>query len=162
MPAAALLVALGACGGSGDTAQAASACPALDVPEFTSAINQYLDGLDPQPLRFLFYATGDSALPEPAQSALGLKGPTYMWPTDPLQQEKQLESLRMKGTAVTLLVLYTGIDTTKTGSSIGFGGRYMDKADTGKTSPNKRISFQCRNHQWQTVPAAGAAPANSA
>ncbi len=163
MPAAALLVALGACGGgSGGGAQTFANCPALDTPEYTSAIDQYLHGLDPQPLRFLYYASGDSALPDAAQSALQAKGPTYLYPTDAADQKKQLENLKSKGDAVTLLLLYTGIDTTKAGNAIGFAGRYLDKEDSGKASPAKAILFQCRDHQWQAAPATATPPANSA
>ncbi|HEX6806707.1 MAG TPA: hypothetical protein VF118_01900 [Gemmatimonadaceae bacterium] len=163
MPAAALLVALGACGGgSGGGARASANCPALDSPEYTSAIDQYLHGLDPQPLRFLYYATGDSALPDAAQSALQAKGPTYLYPTDAANQKKQLDNLKSKGDAVTLLLLYTGIDTTNAGNTIGFAGRYLDKDDSGKVSPTKSILFRCRDHQWQAAPETAAPPAKSA
>lgn len=163
MPAAALLVALGACGGgSGGGAQASANCPAMDSPEYSSAVDQYLHGLDPEPLRFLFYASGDSALPDAARTALQAKGPTYLYPTDAADQKKQLDNLKAKGTAVTLLLLYTGIDTTKAGNAIGFAGRYLDKEDSGKVSPAKSILFQCRDHQWQAAPETSTPPAKSA
>jgi len=160
MPASALLIALGACGGgSGSGAQASGKCAVPDGPEITSALDQYLDGLDPQPLRFLYYAVGDSALPDQALTELQAKGPTYIWPSDPAQQKKQLESLKDKGEAVTLLVLWTGMDTTSTSnSSIGFAGRFMDKADTAKKAPPKSIKLQCSGNQWQVMPAAKASP----
>lgn len=163
MPAAALLAAVGGCGGgSGGSAQSGANCPALDSPEYTSAIDRYLEGLDPQPLRFLYYATGDSALPDAARSALQSKGPTYLYPADPADQKKQLDNLKTKGAAVTLLLLYTGVDTTKTGSTIGFAGRYLDKDDSGKVSPAKSIPFRCRDHQWQAPDTSAAPTAKSA
>lgn len=163
MPGTALLIALGACGGgSGGGAQASGKCGAPDGPEITSALDQYLDGLDPQPLRFLYYAVGDSALPDQALAELQGKGPTYIWPSDPAQQKKQLESLKDKGDVVTLLVLYTGMDTTKTSSSsIGFAGRFMDDADSAKSVPAERIGLQCRGDQWQVIPAPNATPSAS-
>jgi len=163
MQASALLITLGACGGgSGGGAQASANCPAMDSPEYTSAIDEYLHDLNPQPLRFLFYASGDSALPDAARSVLEEKGPTYLYPTDPADQKKQLDNLKMKGDAVTLLLLYTGIDTTRAGNTIGFAGRYLDKSDSGKTSPPKSILFQCRDHQWRPAPRPPAPAANSA
>lgn len=164
MPATALLIALGACGGgSGGGAQASGKCGTPDGPEITSALDQYLADLDPQPLRFLYYAVGDSALPDPARTELQSKGPTYIWPSDPAQQKKQLESLKAKGEAVTLLVLWTGMDTTKaSSSSIGFAGRFMDAADTDKSAPSKSIGLQCRGDQWQVIPAPNAKPSQSA
>lgn len=164
MPATAVLIALGACGGgSGGGAQASGKCSAPDGPEITSALDEYLKGLDPQPQRFLYYAVGDSALPEPALTELQGKGPTYIWPSDPAQQKKQLESLKNKGEAITLLVLWTGMDTTKTSSSsVGFAGRFMDAADTDKSVPAKNIGLQCRGDQWQVTPAPNAKPSPSA
>lgn len=163
MPATALLIALGACGGgSGGRAQASGNCGALDGPEIASALDQYVAGLDPQPQRFLFYAVGDSALPDQGRSYLQEKGPTYIWPTDPAQQKKQLETLKDKGEASTLLVLYMGMDTTKTSISIGFAGRFLDQADSDKTAPAKNIKFQCRAKQWQVIPATPTRPSTSA
>ena len=159
IPAAALLIALGACG-SGNSSESAANCPAMDAPEYTSAVDQYLRGLDPEPLRFLFYSSGDSALPDAVRSELETKGPTYLFPSDPAGQKKQLENLKAKNDVVTLLLLYAGMDTTKTGSSIGFAGRYLDKEDSGKVSPTKRIRFECRDHQWQVAPEGGAPPAS--
>ncbi|HEY7896167.1 MAG TPA: hypothetical protein VIC24_14795 [Gemmatimonadaceae bacterium] len=164
MPATAVLIALGACGGgSGGGAQASGNCGAPDGPEITSALDQYLAGLDPQPQRFLYYAVGDSALPYPAVTELQAKGPTYIWPSEPAQQKKQLESLKSKGDAITLLVLWTGMDTTKTSSSsVGFAGRFMDAEDSDKPVPGKNIGLQCRGNQWQVTPAPNAKPSPSA
>lgn len=164
MPATAVLIALSSCGGgSGGGAQAFGKCGAPDGPEITSALDQYLAGLDPQPQRFLYYAVGDSALPDQALTELQAKGPTYIWPSDPAQQKKQLESLKNKGEAITLLVLWTGMDTTKTSSSsVGFAGRFMDAADSDKTAPARNIGLQCRGNQWQVIPAPNAKPSPSA
>ena len=164
MPAAALLIALGACGGgSGGGAQASGKCAVPDGPEISSALDQYLKAVDPEPQRFLYYAIGDSALPDPAVTDLQAKGPTYIWPSDPAQQKKQLESLKNKGDAITLLVLWTGMDTTKTSSSsIGFAGRFLDDADSDKRVPATRIGLQCRGDQWQVMPASNAKPSPSA
>lgn len=161
--ASAPLIALGACGGgSGSGAQAFANCGSLDGPEISSALDEYVTNLDPQPQRFLYFAAGDSALPDQGRTYLQEKGPTYIWPSDPALQKKQLETLKNKGEAITLLVLYTGMDTTKTTRSIGFAGRFLDAADSDRTAPAKNIQFQCRGNQWQAIPVTTPKPSTSA
>lgn len=154
---AAAFVILVACGGKGGGPQPASDCPAFNGPEFATAIDTYVDSLDPEPARFLIYSSGDSALPDAARSELQSKGPTYIFPADSTLQKKQLAELEAKGDFTTLLVLYLGKQPQGQGTAVRFTGRYMDKDDAGKIAPVKAITFECRDRQWQTTPAAPAA-----
>ena len=147
---AALLAATACGGGANSGTQAATSCPAIDAPELSSAIDHYLDGLDPAPLRFLVYASGDSALPDAARGALESKQPTYLFPTDAAGQQKQLAALRAKGAFPTMLVLYLGQQLQGERATIRLTGRYMDSDDSSKAVPVKAITFECRDRRWQT------------
>lgn len=155
----AALVILAACGGKSGGVQPASACPAFDGPEYATAVETFIDSLDPAPARFLTYPSGDSALPDGARSALEQKGPTYLFPLDSTLQKKQLADLEAKGSFPTLLVLYLGTEPQGQGKAARFTGRFVDKDDTGKAVSPRAVAFECRDHQWQT--AAPATPAAS-
>jgi hypothetical protein len=151
---AAAIAIIAACGGKGGGQQSAANCPAIDGPEFATAIDSYLDGLDPVPLRFLYYTTGDSALPEGARTELEAKGPTYLFPADPALQAKQLAALKAKGAFTTLLVLYLGTQPKGARTTLRFAGRYTDSAGIDNATPVKSVTFECRDRSWQQATAA--------
>jgi hypothetical protein len=145
--AIALTTLAAACGGSSAGARA-GACAAPPDSLVAVAVREYVQKASPTPYRFLVEATGDSALPDAGRAVLQDKGPMYLFPSDPAKQSAALASIDEKGSYVTLLVLYGGMQSPAKGQAVvNLSGRYVGGGDGGE-SPARAYTFNCAKGRW--------------
>ncbi len=149
-----LLVLLSACGGerSDARARATSACGLLPDAAVATAVTEYVKLASPTPQRFLFAATTDSGLPDPAVVALQNKGPTYFYPPDTAQRRKVRELLSSVGSYATLLVVRRSAPAPVDSQAVvRLGGHYVGGDHDGIAAPSRALHFTCsaRTRQWR-------------
>jgi hypothetical protein len=162
LPMFALAATLVACGGSKGGAHASSgSCQAPGPTEVATAVEQYIQKATPQPRRFLFEPTGDSALPDAGRQVLQNKGPTFLFPTDPAKQATVVGQLTSAGPYPALLVLYGGTTQPDPAQAvIHLRGRFVVGAPEEKatsegggganaTTPAQALYFRCQDDRWQ-------------
>jgi hypothetical protein len=153
--ATALVTLAAACGGSSAGGARAGACAVPTDSLITVAVRDYVEKASPTPHRFLVQATGDSALPDAGRTVLQDKGPMYFFPEDPAKQPAALASLSEKGSYVTLLVLYGGMDSpSNSHAMVNLSGRYVG-AGGGGDAPTRSYNFNCTKGEWELTPAEG-------
>ncbi len=154
LPLAAFVAAVGgvsACASLGDNVECAP--PTLAITD--SAVVAFFDSVEPPPRRFLIATSdyGDSSLPEPARVAMGMQGPTYLFPADPAVNQPVRDRLVRSGPFPALLVFYHGMQPQgDTGVDITFSGRFVTGPHEGIIAPHTPVRMVCgANGTWQVA-----------
>lgn len=148
------LLAVMACGGGGSDARprVTSACGLFPDAAVATAVTEYIKLARPTPQRFLFAATTDSGLPDPAVVALQNKGPTYFYPPDTAQRRKVRELLSSVGGYATLLVVRRPApNPVDSQAVVRLGGHYVGGDQDGIEAPSRSLHFTCsaQTRQWR-------------
>ena len=148
--AAALAMAVAACGGGGEHRPAVAKCAAPPGDSaYAAAVREYLKGLQPTPLRFLVAIGTDSQLPDVAREELSHKQPTYLYPKDSAGQKVVRDKLARVGPWATLLVTWHGAKQIDDGSAVvHLGGTYVGGEFDGQVAPKRAIYFTCDTARW--------------
>ena len=137
-------------------------CPEPSVGITDSAIVAFIDTVQPTPRRFLVATAdwGDSSLPEPARAAMGLQGPTYMYPADSSVNQQVRDRLVRAGPSTVLLVFYHGMQPLgDTAVDITFSGRFVTGVQDGMVVPHTPVRMYCSNGVWLADPPSDSADA---
>lgn len=161
LPGALLSAALvAACSGSGGSGEALpGTCGAAGDAEVGLAVTSFVQGVVPQPFRFLVAVSGDSSLPDPGRQALQALGSMYLFPNDSAGQQKLLGELTTRGAAPTLLVLFRGVTNGRKGhASVRLEGRFEGGAEAGTKVPARDIALTCKGGAWDLAGASTPKP----
>ena len=150
-------VALFGCGGGGagnpprDTGLASViACRAPVDAAVRAAVTEYIKGAKPKPERFLM-STAEDALGPGGVQALQDRGPTYLFPDDPIQQSMVRAQLHDKGDYTTLLVRRRSANVKDTEASVALDGQYVGGAEDGKAVAPRTFHFFCQHSGDSTL-----------
>lgn len=154
VPVAAFVAAVAgvaACASFGDNIE----CPPPSVAITDSAVVAFFDSVEPPPRRFLIATAdyGDSSLPEAARAAMGMEGPTYMFPSDPAVNQQVRDRLVRSGPFPALLVFYHGMEALgDTAVNVTFSGRFVTGPHEGIIAPHTPVRMVCAaNGAWRVA-----------
>ena len=144
-----------ACSSGGDSdgqrrTAARGDCPAPGNALVAMAAREYVERLEPKPLRFLLAVGGDTALPEAARQVMQDKGPTYLYPADSSAQAQIRDRLAGAGEWSALMVTYHGTrQDADDRASVRLAGHWVLGDLDGTRAPARSVVFACDSARWK-------------
>ena len=125
-------------------------CPAPGNAVVAMAAREYVERMNPKPLRFLLAVGGDTALPEAARQVMQDKGPTYLFPADSSAQAQLRDKLKGAGDWPALMVTYHGTrQDADERASVRLAGHWVTGDLDGTRAPAQSIVFACDSARWK-------------
>lgn len=138
-------------GGGGERRTAARGdCPVPGNALVASAAREYIERMNPKPMRFLLAVGGDTALPEAARQVMQDRGPTYLYPADSSAQAQIRDRLKGAGDWPALMVTHHGTrQDTDERAIVRLGGHWVVGDLDGTRAPAQSIIFACDSARWK-------------